>query len=131
MVKKKTAPKFCRRQFMVLERSLFKKSPALWCALSNKKQKYEHILGAKTENFLENNSWEKRKTIFRNGFLLFLSFFEQFSLYFCRKWLRLAYVVFTFIHIEHFIDGWIAAEAIFAYARLTHSENVMVELVLI
>ena len=40
---------------------------------------------------------------------------------FCRKWLRLAYVVFTFIYIEHFIDGWIAAEAIFAYARLTHS----------
>ena len=113
---------------MVLERSLFKKSatscPAPWCALSNKK-KYEHVLGTKTENvwmhFSENNSWEKRKTIFRNGFLLSYHLFKQFSLCFCRKWLRLAYVVFTFIHIEHFIDGWIAAKAIFAYARLTHS----------
>ena len=44
---------------MVLERSLFKKSatscPAPWCVPSNKK-KYEYVLGAKPENFSENNS---------------------------------------------------------------------------
>ena len=38
---------------MVVERSLFKKSD---CALSNQKKKNEHVLGVKTENFLENNN---------------------------------------------------------------------------
>ena len=75
-----------RRQFMVVERSLFKKKAQLHdCTLfKQKKRKYEHILRGKTENFSENNNWEKRKTIFSNGFRK-KWFLHKWAKIFCEK----------------------------------------------